>query len=88
MNCKERSKHWKVDAENRLSNKEWTDTWLVVLPVGGMKPMCLDHLYNGMVAVVKSSSDSKTLKRHYETMHMARFDVSSRHVFLPGSAAR
>ena len=58
------------------------------LPVGGVKPMRLDHLYNGTVAVVKSSSDSKTLKRHYKATHMARFDVSSRHVFPPGSAAR
>ena len=82
----ERNKHRKVDAENRLSNKEWTDKWLVVIPVDGMKPMCLDHLYNGTVAVAKSSSDSP--KRHYETTHMARFDVSSRHFFPPGSAAR
>ena len=37
----ERSKQRKVDAENRQFNKEWTDKWLFVLPVGGMKPMCL-----------------------------------------------
>ena len=50
----ERSKQRKVDAENRQFNKEWTDKWLFVLPVGGMKPMCL--ICNATVAVVKSSS--------------------------------
>ena len=84
----ERTKHRKVDAEKRLSNKEWTDKWLVVIPLGGMKPMCLGHLYDDTVAVVKSSSYSKTLDLHYETTHMAQFDVSSRHVFPSGSAAR
>ena len=43
-----------VDAENRQLNKEWTETFLYVLPMGWMKPMCL--ICNGMVAVVKSSS--------------------------------
>ena len=47
-----------------LTKNGQTNGWLVVLPVGGMKPMCLDHLYNDTVAVVKSSSDAKTLKRH------------------------
>ena len=32
----ERSKQRKVDAENRQFNKEWTDKWLFVLPVGGI----------------------------------------------------
>ena len=74
----ERSKQRKVDAENRQFNKEWTDKWLFVLPVGGMKPMCL--ICNATVAVVKSSS----VKRHYETTHKARFDVK----FPPGCSAR
>ena len=74
----EQSKQRKVDAENRQFNQEWTDKWLFVLPVGGMKPMCL--ICNATVAVVKSSS----LKRHYETTHKARFDVK----FPPGCSAR
>ena len=74
----ERSKQRKVDAENRQFNKEWPDKWLFVLPVGGMKPMCLTC--NATVAVVKSSS----VKRHYETTHKARFDVK----FPPGCSAR
>ena len=74
----ERSKQRKVDAQNRQFNKEWTDKWLFVLPVGGMKPMCL--ICNATVAVVKSSS----VKRHYETTHKARFDVK----FPPGCSAR
>ena len=46
--------------------KKWTDKWLSVLLVGGMKPMCL--ICSDMVAVVKSSS----VMRHYETTHMPR----------------
>ena len=65
----ERSKQRKVDAENLQFNKEWTDKWLFVLPVGGMKPMCL--ICNATVAVVKSCS----VKRHYKKrIYKARHD--------------
>ena len=44
----------KVDAENRQFNKERRETFVYVLPMRGMKQMCL--IDNDMVAVVKSSS--------------------------------
>ena len=46
---------------------------MVVCATGGWDDTNVSRLYNGTVAVVKLSSDSMTLKRHYETTHMARF---------------
>ena len=54
------SKKRKVDSENRAFNQEWTDYYMVILPTGRSKPVCLI-----CCAIIKSGN----VKRQYETKH-------------------
>ena len=64
------------------------DPQMVVYATGGWDENNVPHLYNGTVAVVKSSNNSMTLNRHItkqRTWH--DFARCSRYGFPPASAA-
>ena len=54
------SKKRKVNSENRTFNQQWTDYYMVILPTGSSKAVCLI-----CAAIIKSGN----VKRHYETKH-------------------
>ena len=54
------SKKRKVDSENRAFNQEWTDYYMVILPTGSSKPVCL---------MCSETLKSGNVKRHYERKH-------------------